>query len=369
MITLLICGIVICGFNYLIDPFGVFGDRFLKWHSYNMANNPRIAKIAYLDQYHKNYDSYVIGGSKSSPISPTLLNKYYKGASFYSMLMYGGDFFDYEKTMYYLIDNYDVKNIVIHKSMHEISHYNQPDAVINSELSAKVTGGSLPKFYLRFLTLNLKYSFKKIEGLFRRQIDPFQYSQIKPEDGAYDKARSDAEIIGGLEDFLRRYPNFNMDLPKVSGSAINENAAALKRMKEYCEKRDISFLFITGATYYKEMEKYNLKEVIAYWKKLTEITDFWDFTGYTYISYDARNFYDNMHYRTHVGKMMLARIFGNDSIDIPVDFGHYTTKENVDEYLKKKYPDYAYVVESINENNLSKRVPIITYHHIESSLF
>ncbi|WP_432662835.1 polysaccharide deacetylase family protein [Wukongibacter baidiensis] len=365
VITLLICGIVISGFNYIIDPFGVFGDRFLKWHSYNMANNPRIAKIAYLDQYHENYNSYVIGGSKSSPISPTLLNKYYKDANFYSMLMYGGDFYDYEKTMYYLIDNYEVKNIVIHMSMHEIGHYNQPDAAINSELSAKVTGDSLSKFYLRFLTLNLKYSFKKIEGLFRRKIDPFQYSQIKAEDGAYDKARSDAEVIGSLEDFLAKYPNFNVDLPKVSGTAIDENVAALKRMKKYCDDRDVSFLFITGATYYKEMEKYKIEDIMDYWKKLADVTDFWDFTGYTYVSYDARNFYDIMHYRTHVGKMMLGRVFDNDSIDIPKGFGHYTTKENVDEYLKTIYPDYSHVVDAINEKISPRKVPIITYHHID----
>lgn len=364
-IALVISGIIICGFNYIIDPFGVFGDRFLKWYSYDMANNPRIAKIAYLDQYYKNYNSYVIGGSKSSPISPNKLNKYYKDASFYSMLMYGGDFYDYEKTMYYIIDNYDVKNIVIHMSMHEMSHYNQPNTAINSELSAKVTGDSLFKFYTRFLTLNLKYSFKKIEGLFRRQIDPFQYSQIKPEDGTYDKTRRDAEDLGSLEEFLEKYPNFNLDLPKVSGTAIDENVEALRRMKKYCDERNISFLFITGATYYKEMEKYNIQEVINYWKELVDVTDFWDFTGYTYVSYDARNFYDVMHYRTNIGEMMLGRIFGDSSIAVVEDFGHYTTKENVDEYLKKMYPDYGEIVETINEDNSSKRVPIITYHHID----
>lgn len=365
IITLLISGIIISAFNYIIDPFGVFGDRFLKWHSYNMANNPRIAKIAYLDQYYENYNSYVIGGSKSSPISPAILNKYYKDANFYSMLMYGGDFYDYEKTLYYIIDNYDVENIVIHMSMHEISHYNQPATAINSELSSKVTEDSLFKFYLRFLTLNLKYSFKKIEGLFRRQIDPFQYSQFRATDGTYDKTRRDTEDLGNLEEFLEKYPDFNLDLPKVSGNAIDENVESLRRMKKYCDERNISFLFITGATYYKEMEKYNIKDIIRYWKKLAKVTDFWDFTGYTYVSYDARNFYDPMHYRTSVGEMMLVKIFADNSIDSPEDFGHYTTKENVDEYLKKIYPDYGYVVDALNKENSFKKVPIITYHHID----
>lgn len=363
-ISLLITAVFICSFNYIIDPFGVFGDNFLKWYSYDMVNNPRIAKIAYLDKYNENYDSYIIGGSKSSSISPALLNKYYGDANFYSMMMYGGDFYDYEKTMHYLIENYEVKNIVIHMSMHEISHYNEPNLTINTELSAKVTGDSLFQFYFKFLTLNLKYSFKKLEGLLRRKIDSFEYSQIKPEDGVYNKIRRDAEDLGTLEEFLLKYPEFKNELPKVTGDAIDNNVDALMRMKNYCEERNITFLLITAPTYYKEMDKYNIKDVITYWKKLASVTEFWDFTGYTSISYDARHFYDRMHYRNSIGEMMLARIFNNENLDIPEDFGHYTTKENVDEYLKSIYPDYSYLV---NEDVTSVKVPIVSYHNIDTN--
>ena len=338
--SLLIAGVILISFNYIIDPFGVFGDRFLKWYSYDMVNNPRVAKIAYLDQYHENYDSYIIGGSKSSSLSPELLNEYYGDANFYSMMMYGGDFYDYEKTMYYLIDNYKVKNIIIHMSMHEIDHYNAPDGAINTELSAKVTGESLFKFYAKYLTLNLKYSFKKIEGLFRREIDPFQYSEILPKSGVYNKVKRDAEELGTLEEFLEKYPEFNWALPKVSGSSIDQNVASLKRMKEYAEERDITFTFISAPTYYKEMDKYNKKDIIDYWKKISSVTDFWDFTGYNSLSYDARNFYDRMHYRNGLGELVLARIFNDSNKDVPEDFGHYTTVDNVNEYLKKLYPEY-----------------------------
>ena len=52
--------------------------------------------------------------------------------------MYGGDFYDYEKTIHYLVENYEVKNIVLHMSMQEIDHYNQQNKNINTELSEKV---------------------------------------------------------------------------------------------------------------------------------------------------------------------------------------------------------------------------------------
>ena len=42
-------------FNILIDPFGVFGDKIYDWYSYNMTNNPRVAKTVYLDEHYEEY--------------------------------------------------------------------------------------------------------------------------------------------------------------------------------------------------------------------------------------------------------------------------------------------------------------------------
>lgn len=323
--VLLVSGIVallvVSGFNYVVDPFGVFGDKFINWHSYNFENNPRIAKIGYLDNNYEKYNGYVIGGSKSSSINPELLNKYYGGESFYSMLMYGGDFFDYEKTLHYLVENYDVEHIVIHMSMHEMSHYNEEKTVMNNELHAKVLGEGTIPFYMKYLTLNFGYGKDKLEGLLKRRYDPTEASVFIPETGVYDKSVRDAEDLGTMDEFIEKYPEFNQDLPKMDSSGAPENLAALARMKEYCDSRDISFRFIVAPTYYKEMERYEAEGVEEFLKEATEITDYWNFSGYNTISYDPRYFYDSMHYRNNVGEMMLARIFNDDRVKVPEDFG------------------------------------------------
>ena len=63
-------------FNAAVDPFGVFGDRLMQWYAYDMTQNPRVAKIAWLEQHHQDYDSYVIGSSKASSLSVDTLNAY-----------------------------------------------------------------------------------------------------------------------------------------------------------------------------------------------------------------------------------------------------------------------------------------------------
>lgn len=317
----------IIGFNYVVDPFGVFGDKVLNWHSYNFVNNPRVAKIGYLDRFHENYNSYVIGGSKSSSLNPLLLNEYYGGdTSFYGMLMYGGDFFDYEATLHYLVENYEVENIIIHMSMHEISHYHEIKGVLNQEMHAKVLKEPLLPFYFKYLTLNIKYGRDKLESMLKRKYDPMEANQFIPETGVYNKLVRDAEDLGTREEFLGKYPEFNETLTHMNSGGAAQNLESLKRMKEYCEARDIDFKFVIAPTYYKEMERYEQEEAEKFFADASKIIGHWNFAGFNSISYEPRNFYDPMHYRNHIGEMILAKMFGDDLVEVPEDFGVYMDK-------------------------------------------
>ena len=40
-VIVLILAALLAGFNYVTDPFGAFGDRFMQWFSYDETNNPR----------------------------------------------------------------------------------------------------------------------------------------------------------------------------------------------------------------------------------------------------------------------------------------------------------------------------------------
>ena len=345
-------------FNIVIDPFGVFGDRFINFYAYDMNNNPRVAKIAYLDTHHEDYNSYVIGGSKSSSLSPALLNQYFEDASFYNMMMYGGDFYDYEKTIHYLVEHYEVKNIILHMSMQEIDHYNQSPRNINTELSEKVLSGNKVKYYTKYLTLNLEHSFKKLEGLLQRTVNPMAYSTFVPELGVYNKSQRDQEDLGSLEDFLIKYPEFSEPLWPLYGTAIDDNVEAIKRIKTYLEEKGISFTFVAAPTYYKEMDRYATEDLQRLWRGIASVTDFWDFTGYNVLSYDARNFYDRMHYRNNLGELMIHKMFSNDEIEVD-GFGYYTTAQNVEERLLQMLSNRVEETDTETVN-----VPIVMYHHI-----
>ena len=76
---------------------------------------------------------------------------------------------------------------------------------------------------------------------------------------------------------------------------------------------------------------YDEEELTAFWEAIAEVTDFWDFSGYSPVSRDERYFYDAKHYRNSVGEMMCAVLFDDDSVYVPEGFGHYTKSDNVKE--------------------------------------
>ena len=104
--------LLLAAFNYVTDPFGAFGDRFFQWWSYNETMNPRVAKISYLEQNHEKYDSYIIGCSSTSSYPTEQFNEYFD-VNFYNLIMYGADLYDVELMSKYVLEHYEVKNLVV----------------------------------------------------------------------------------------------------------------------------------------------------------------------------------------------------------------------------------------------------------------
>ena len=110
--TVLVLAALLAALNLAADPFGAFGDRLLSWFSYDETNNPRVAKFTYLEQHHDEYDSYILGCSSTSSFPVDAFNEAYS-ASFYNLIMYGADMRDCEKIAQYLVEHYEVKNLIL----------------------------------------------------------------------------------------------------------------------------------------------------------------------------------------------------------------------------------------------------------------
>ncbi|GED56884.1 polysaccharide deacetylase family protein [Brevibacillus formosus] len=343
-------------FNYVVDPFGVFGDTFLRMYPHNKENNPNIYNIQYLDQNHDKYNSYIIGGSQSSSLSPEMLNHFYEGAKFYGIPISSNNIRDYEKTFFYLVRNYHVENVILHIGLSELVQHQDHSSNVKERLHPKVSGDSLGLFYLEFLMLNPKWGLQKLEEWYKKNTRTVEDESTLRSFLVHSSTNTD-----DLENYLVQNPQFIKPLTNLSTANIDQIVASLKRIKEQCEARGIHLEVVTAPTYYREVDQFGLESLQNYWRRIAQITDFWDFSGYTCVSLDPRYFYNPTNYRKSVGQMMVGYMFGDKDVFIPKNFGHYTTAQNVEEHSKKVFTKPSHLATSVIEE---KKIPIITYHHI-----
>lgn len=361
-LTILLCAGALVGFNVAVDPFGVFGDKIMNWYAYNMTNNPRVAKIPYLEAHHEEYDSYVIGCSKTGGLPIEALNQGFD-AKFYSMLMYGGDMYDIEKTAEYIIANYQAKNIIINLGLEEAVSYNNEEDAMKGNLHCAVDGSSPLKFYGKYLFANPSYAVDKLVAYGQDSYAPQDFDVFDAATGNYDKRKRDVEAIGDLSTYLAANDNVDTEFGSVNQLAAKEQTlAALAKIKELCDAENINFILIMDPISALELSSYDSGDLQAYWRELAAITDFWDFSGYTSVAYESRYFYDTYHYRTNIGAMMVDIITNNSGNYRPQDFGYHVTAQNVDQRAATAFnrgtaPDAA---------AYTKSVPILMYHSVGS---
>ena len=355
-ITVAAVCVILCAFNVITDPFGVFGDKVLDWYSYDMTNNPRAAKITYLDARHDEYDSYIIGCSSTSSFPTEAFGKYLD-ASFYNMIMYGADMQDCENEIGYMIKNYTVKNIVLNVYIDNAVFYGDEPNEYTHSMLPRTEGKNDLLYYLKYLFLNPEYGIAKIRSMSERSYLPHTYDVFNEKTGSYDKRRRDSEPISGLEAYLESYPVFG-DYPSASYTmpAIEECVASVGRISEMCRENGVNLIVVTAPVYCDYMDYFSKESVKEFYGRLAEVTDYWDFS-YSSVSFEPRYFYDETHFRNDVGTMAAARIFGDTGIYVPDDFGVYVTSEN--------YKEHSAVYDSDHETgDISVDVPILMYHNV-----
>jgi len=352
---------MLLSFNALIDPFGVFGDPILNWYSYNFTQNPRVAKIAYMDRNHHRFDSFIIGPSGASGIPVDILNEEFD-ANFFNMFVFGADMHETERIALYLIENYTVRNLVLNiyidsGLIHGVQHDN-----LNQNMHVNVAGGSRLGFYSQYLFLHPRYSFDNIRAFRGRGFLPGAHDWFDMDTGAYNKRGRAAEGIGCMEAYLIAYPVF-ADYPTGlrTMTQIDSTIQSIAAIHDASEVAGVNLLVMFNPVYYAHFARFSQADITDFMTKLADIVPFWDFSM-SAISFDPRFFYDATHFRHAVGVMALGRIFGHDDIFILDDFGFFVTRENVAQHVAG-----LFYVEPKPHEAYTARVPVLMFHHFDEN--
>ena len=361
--TVLVLAALLAGLNAAVDPFGAFGDRLLSWFSYDETNNPRVAKFSYLEQHHDEYDSYILGCSSTSSFPVDAFNEAYD-ASFYNLIMYGADMRDCEKIARYLIEHYEVKNLILNVYLDNGLTYDEESDRLTKNLHYKEDPEtSALSYYTRYLFADPRYALAKLNALRTDTILPQTFDVFDERTGCYDKRVRDAEPIGSEERYLESYPVF-ADYPHQTLSLpyTEQCMQSVAAIKALCEEAGVNLTVAAGPVYAEYLKNYEPETVAQFYRSLAQVTPFWDFSSSS-VSCEMRYFYDGTHFRNNVGEMICARMTGRTDLWIPDDFGTYVTADTPEDYFLNVLSPTA-----LSADEISTQVPILMYHHLSEDV-
>lgn len=360
LLLALVLALGLAAFNYVTDPFAAFGDRFLNWFSYDETNNPRVAKISYLEQHHDEYDSYILGCSSTSSLQVSDFNKLYD-ANFYNLIMYGADMRDCEKIADYLIEHYEVKHLVLNVYLDNgFTYDDETDRLTRNLHYLTDPDTSALSFYTRYLFCDPRYGFAKLKNLRNDRLLPQSFDVFNEVTGEYDKRVRDVEPIGSMDTYLEAYPVF-ADYPKTGDFVLGQTENCMKSVaaiKERCEAAGVELVVVAAPVYIDYFQNFQPEDVANFYASLAKVTDFWDFSCSS-VSCEPRYFYDATHFRNAVGSMIAARIAGDDSVYIPDDFGTYVTADTPSSYFSEVLQATA-----LPDETVSRDVPVLMWHNL-----
>lgn len=357
LVLALLLVLAVAAVNFFVDPFGVFGQDV--WYSYAETLNPRVGKTAYLMQHADEYDSYLVGCSSTSSYPVEELNDYLD-AKFYNTIVYGADMQDTRLTVKWLLEHCTVKNIVLNVYIDNGLSYATGEDSLSFKLHESVSGAGKPGFYGGYLLASPQYALDKLKAQQDGLLLPQSYNVFDERSGAYDKRARDVENIGSLERYYESYPVFQSypTGPSQLGytDACMQDVAAIV---ELCRDAGVQLYVACAPVYRDYFEGYSAEAVTAFYTKLAAVTDYWDFS-YSSVSCDPRYFYDATHFRNDVGRMALARMFEDESVYVPDDFGVYVTQENADAHAAALCAHGA----AADTAAYTKELPVLMYHDL-----
>lgn len=330
IVSTLLFLILIAIVNIKINTFGVFKTNV----SIDEINdrNTRYTKIEHLLNSDKLYTSFFVGGSRVGVFKPSTIEKYLTDERFYNLTVSQAACNENYLHSKFLVEQYHAKTLFVLVGLDQMSNSEQNNSRTN-RLHYEVSGENIIPYYLNYITM------VDIKSLLKFNEDSFEIiyrNRIFNADGTWQYQLNEKKIIEN--------PNFNNVERKefcvnnsriVGGGAIEKTVEYLRMIKCLCEKHDTKLYIILTPHNHIMMDTFVLQSYLDFLKSLSEVTDYWDFSGYNSVTINDRNYYETSHFRFYVGDWVIKRVLGQDTVDVPEDFGVLISKSNIDEHLKK----------------------------------
>ena len=298
--------------NILIDPQGVFGTNILP-RSPNF--NYHYRNLAAYDAAPDRFDGLLFGSSRAQATPPAELSRHINGVTFANFSVIRGMLPDFLPALEYVLADKEKRGQRLRAVflLLDIDTFGDPAATnryIETLLPQALSGESGVYFWWRNLTALQVRSWQRILREARVMIE----ERDRQVPSAIEKVKLALVRIAALSGFAARGSQAGSDYNRPFGQRVHfeEQLQLLQRIAALSRKSGAELIVAVSPLHRAVESRYLPKDLSQALDQVARVTPLWDFTGADWLS-DDPNYWmgDTAHYSAEVGRMMLARIFGD----------------------------------------------------------
>lgn len=314
---LLFCGIIMIGIPVIIDPCNVF--HWKKIRDNGIEVNKNYIKMKYILSNSDKFDTYLFGSSRVGAIHVDKIQNEKCYNMTYSM---GVPEEHLANIKTFISSNIIPKKIYLGVDSMSYTENPQDHTYIRMRCPyeyLRENPTEFIKFYfnpnMAIESLKVTRSYVKkenIENIFYEYGWWFDYNETSTYDWSIAEPGIGDDVY--LDDTLK-------DIKDIKTICDENNIELLTFVNPMCE---LTYRASLDIDYY------------SFLKQLSEITDYYNFSGLNDITRDYDNFLDNSHFTAEIGDMMIDCMCSKkiDETLYEQGFGKYVTKENINEFIE-----------------------------------
>lgn len=329
---------IVVALNYYFDFYAVFNQD----KEYYVTVNDRYAKMSYILNDKSKYDTFIWGSSRVQKMDPLIIN-----TKAYNMGAVAGLPEDCLRDLkMFLNSGISIKNVYL--GVDSFSYKNEYINAIQGINRTPYTENYIDR--LRYLTeVILKIpDVKSIKELLNSDINKLGKNYLT----TTGKFLVPEYVEENINNSIAKYVyNNKFEKPHLDEDRehIEHTISIIKEIKTICDTNDINFVVFFNPVHITTYLNDDIYLSNWFKKELVKITDFYDFNYINFITINNYFWYETSHPRYFVCDWELKVITNQYDKNIPKDFGHLITKENIDYYCNK------YIIDRENFKKPSKQ--------------
>lgn len=321
--------------NLIIDPFNIFHTGVLK---YQVQQNERYQKIEFLKHHKNKFDTLMLGNSRIGTTDPVILEQYLPDGKVYNMGVSSANTDDYLKHLKYFIkDGYSLKTIYLQIDYQDMMYWGHSDSNYLQKYHPDVTDQNMFVYFWKYLTITPVFNMK-IKLL--QNITPDNSHTVHDFEGTgmWFNDKKESAINRDPEAYIKQEASFHLKLDRTTGINPPAYKKMLKSMRELtvlCDRHNIRLILFTAPLNHTFLDSFYIEDMLTFLEDISRIHNYWFFSDYNSLTCNNSNYYEASHYRDTLAKSIAARIFQDNTANLPDDFGLYIQQNQFKQYREQ----------------------------------